>query len=408
MSKPKIVIVGAGVSGLVAAIVAEQHGYAPLILEATDRVGGRVKTDLVDGYLLDRGFQVLLTGYPMAQKYLDYNNLNLQVFKPGARILDKGRSSRIGDPLRDSSFLLPTLFSGVGSLKDKWKVFRLQRELISKEIPELFGSTPQTTLSYLKAQGFSEEIIRRFFKPFFGGIFLEPELQTDARMFRFVYHMFAVGHASIPKLGMEEIPRQLARKLERTEIRFGAEVEKVKTGQVFLKSGEVMEASGILLATDGPLQSKDAAAVNWHSCQTLYFEVPERSYPEACISLVPNPESLINTIHYPTALNPFEKGPHELLSVTVIRPHSLSPEELTDAVQQELKQLGIPVIRFLRQYYIKKALPVIEPPVMNPPRERLKVQDGVFRAGDYLLYPSLNAAMHSGEMAAEALLASLD
>ena len=86
----------------------------------------------------------------------------------------------------------------------------------------------------------------------------------------------------------------------------------------------------------------------------------------------------------------------------------MSPEELADAIQQELKQLGIPVIRFLRQYYIKKALPVIEPPVMNPPRERLKVQDGVFRAGDYLLYPSLNAAMHSGEMAAEALLASLD
>ena len=408
MKEQKIVIVGAGISGLIAATVAEQHGFEPLILEASERVGGRVKTDLTEGYLLDRGFQVLLTAYPMAQKYLDYGALNLKAFKPGARIYDRGGSSRLGDAFRDPGFLLPTLFSGAGSLKDKWKVFRLQRALSGLQVRDLFESPPQTTLAYLKDLGFSGKIIEHFFKPFFGGIFLEPELQTDARMFRFVYQMFAAGYASIPEEGMEAIPRQLAGGLKRTEIRFGTNVKRVETGRVLLHSGETIPAEGILIATDGPLEVNQQPSVKWHSCHTLYFETKERSYPEPCISLVPGEDRLVNTLHYPTALHPAQKGPHELLSVTVIRPHKFTTEELAAAVQEELKGLGISVIRLLKHYHIEKALPVTGLPVMNLPAERLKVQEGVFQAGDYLLYPSLNAAMQSGELAAKALIASLD
>jgi hypothetical protein len=344
----------------------------------------------------------------MAQKYLDYRALNLQAFKPGARILGRGSSSRLGDALRDPGFLLPTLFSGAGSLKDKWKVFRLQRALSGLQVRELFESPPQTTLAYLRDLSFSEKIIDHFFKPFFGGIFLEPELQTDARMFRFVYHMFATGYASIPEAGMEAIPRQLAGGLQRTEIRLGTEVKRVETGRVILNSGETIEAEGILIATDGPLEVNEGSSVKWHACHTLYFEASARSYPEPCISLVPGEDRLINTIHYPSALRPVQKGPHELLSVTVIRPHPFSTNELATAVHEELNGLGISVIRFLKHYHIEKALPVTGLPVMNLPAERLKVQEGVFRAGDYLLYPSLNAAMQSGELAAKALIASLD
>ena len=126
---PKIYIVGAGVSGLVAALNLEKKGYKPVIIEATNRVGGRVKTDIVDGYQLDRGFQVLLSSYPVAKKYLNYKELNLQAFNSGSDIFSHGEKKRIGDPSRDISMLIPTLFSGVGSLGDKFRMLRLKLKL---------------------------------------------------------------------------------------------------------------------------------------------------------------------------------------------------------------------------------------------------------------------------------------
>ena len=118
----KIIIIGAGVAGLVAAIELEKRGYAPTILEATDRVGGRVKTDYEDGYQFDHGFQVLLTAYPELPKYLDLKALNLKYFKPGATIYGEKKTFRLADPLRDPGSLFAALFSPAGSLLDKWKI----------------------------------------------------------------------------------------------------------------------------------------------------------------------------------------------------------------------------------------------------------------------------------------------
>jgi phytoene dehydrogenase-like protein len=220
----KIHIVGAGISGLVAAKVLEDKGFEPIILEATDRVGGRVKTDVVNGYQLDHGFQVLLTAYPAAQKYLDYKALNLQRFLPGAAIFKKSKASIIGDPLRDISLLFPTLFSGIGSVKDKLKVLKLNHYLKKKSLEEIFNSKSQTTKSYLMDYGFSDEMIKQFFKPFFSGIFLETELETSSRMFEFVYKMFGEGDAAIPKAGIEAIPKQLCQNLKHSTFKFNTKV----------------------------------------------------------------------------------------------------------------------------------------------------------------------------------------
>ena len=129
----KIHIIGAGISGLIAAKVLEDHGYAPVLLEATDRVGGRVKTDVVAGYSLDRGFQVLLTAYPAAQKYLDLEALDLQNFLPGASIFKNKKQRILGDPLRDQSLLFSTLFSGIGTFSDKIKILQLNQRLKKKQ-----------------------------------------------------------------------------------------------------------------------------------------------------------------------------------------------------------------------------------------------------------------------------------
>lgn len=163
---PTIHIIGAGISGLIAAKVLEDHGFAPIILEATDRPGGRVKTDIVDGFQLDHGFQVLLSQYPAAQKYLNYQALDLQAFEAGACIFSNGKARFFGDPLRNTSMLFPTLFSGVGSLLDKIKIFQLNRRLNKKTLAEIFASPETTTLQYLQGFGFSDRIIDAFFAPF--------------------------------------------------------------------------------------------------------------------------------------------------------------------------------------------------------------------------------------------------
>ena len=178
-----VYIVGAGISGLISALNLEKQGYSPVILEASDRVGGRVVTDIVEGYQLDRGFQVLLDAYPQAKKYLDYDALELQTLRPGAMIFDKGIGSIFGDPLRDIGMLFPTTFSNAATLADKWKVFQLKKELEKVTLEELFARPEQTTYDYLKAYGFSDVVIQKFFRPFFSGIFLEPDLATSSRMF---------------------------------------------------------------------------------------------------------------------------------------------------------------------------------------------------------------------------------
>ena len=137
----KIHIIGAGVSGLVAAKVLEDNGYSPVIIEATERVGGRVKTDVVNGFQLDHGFQVLLTAYPAAQKYLDFGALQLQKFLPGASIFKNGNQLIIGDPLKDFSLLFSTLFSGIGNFSDKLKILKLNNKLKRKNVARYFLNT---------------------------------------------------------------------------------------------------------------------------------------------------------------------------------------------------------------------------------------------------------------------------
>ena len=142
-------IVGAGISGLIAAKVLEVNGFSPVIIESSDRAGGRVKTDIIDGYQLDRGFQVLLTDYPAAKKFLDFDALALQKFVPGAAIFYNGKKSIMGDAFRDSSLLFSTIFSNAGSIVDKLKVLKLNNQLKKKKLHTIFLDEEKTTYQYL-------------------------------------------------------------------------------------------------------------------------------------------------------------------------------------------------------------------------------------------------------------------
>ena len=150
----KVHIIGGGVSGLVAAQVLENHGLSPVIIDANDRVGGRLKTDAFRGFQLDRGFQVLLSSYSAAKKYLDYKSLNLQKLKAGSCVFAGGKQYFFGDPLRDMSLFMPTLFSPLGTLSDKLKIAKLNFHLQRKTIDKIFEDREITTKEYLSVKGF--------------------------------------------------------------------------------------------------------------------------------------------------------------------------------------------------------------------------------------------------------------
>jgi len=406
----KIYIVGAGVSGLVAAQVLENQGYQPVILEASDRAGGRVKTDIKKGFQLDHGFQVLLSSYPAAQKYLDFKALKLQKLKPGAVIFKKGKQQIIGDPLRDISVLFSTLFSGIGTLSDKFKIFQLNLKLKNKSIEAIFSSNEISTKAYLQEFGFSSQIIAQFFTPFFTGIFLENELTTSSRMFEFVFKMFGEGLAVLPKGGMEEISKQLVSNLKNTTFQYNTQVTSVSDEEIILHTGDKLASTATIIATDASKLVKNAPSKNltWKSCQTLYFTANKRVIEKPMIGLVSREDSLINNIFYHTSVATHSNNTEELLSVTVVKEHQLSEEQLIATVTKQLKEeCHIDAITFLEIYNIKRALPDLKDIKYEVTPSETQLSSGIFLAGDVQLNGSLNAAMIAGEKAALQVIASL-
>ncbi|MBZ9626883.1 FAD-dependent oxidoreductase [Psychroflexus sp. CAK57W] len=406
MQDQKIAIVGAGLSGLVTAINLEQAGFKPQLFEATDRVGGRVKTDYRDGYTFDHGFQVLLTEYPATQKYLNYDLLELQHFYPGSVIYNKGQLDKIGDPLRQFSLLWPTLTSKIGSVADKLKVLKLNTELKKKSFDDIFLAEEKTTLQYLKDYGFSEDIIHNFFRPFFTGIFLEHELKTSSRKFEFVYKMFGKGSAAIPKKGIQAIPNQLMAQLKQTKIHFNTPVKSVQDQEVTFVNDSKETFDYVIIATEASYLIPNLKNQHslWKSVDNFYVSVKQRAFKEPMIALIADEEALVNNIYYVSKPNAEE----HILSVSIVKPHKLSNEELKERVTQDLKTYaGIDTIDFKQFYHINKALPIMQTVNYMLPRSETQLKDQVFLAGDHLANGSINAAMLNGESAAQAVISKI-
>ena len=407
----KIHIIGAGISGLIAAQILENHGYHPTIIEASATVGGRVKSDLVDGYTLDHGFQVLLTSYPAAKKYLDYRALDLQKLLPGATIFKQGKAQTIGDPLRNISLLFSTLRSSIGTFSDKLKILKLNTLLKKKKIALIFKTEEKTTLQYLKDFGFSNEIIKDFFTPFFSGIFLETELETSSRMFEFVYKMFGDGLAVIPKNGMQAIPNQLKDNLKKTTFKFNSLVKEVKDKHIILEDVNTLQSHITIIARDAsPLISNlKNQETQWKSCDTLYFQTEKSVINKPLIGLIADEDALINNIFYHTSVATLNKKSKGLLSVTVIKNHQLEEIALIKKVVEELySKCAIKDVTFLKRYQIKKALPKLTNLQYEISSTETKLKSTIFLAGDQLLNGSLNAAMIAGERAAMGVIQTLE
>ena len=403
------IIVGAGIAGLTAARHLDEYNLKTLVIEASDRVGGRVKTDEQEGFKLDRGFQVLLTAYPEARRHLDYDALNLHYFNPGALCFNHKRKFRVRDTNRDQKGVFTMPFSPVGNFMDKLRIAKANARLRSTGLETIFKEKESTTYQYLRKRGFSKKIIERFFRPFLSGIFLEQELSTSSRMFEFVFKMFGEGQAALPAQGMEAIPQQLKSKLQRCEFRFHSPVKTVHKGAVELQSGEHIRGKQVIVATPPEdLLPQMQGSTQWNGTACFYFSAPRSLLKSKVIALSYRKEGLVNNFAVLSDVAPDYSPDDQALVVVNLRSNpQRSVEKTTTAIKEELKPVfgkNVEQLRYLKDYWIPRALPVPDSFQYKNSFEESRVQDGIYLAGDHLLNPSLNAALISGENAAKALV----
>lgn len=404
-----MIVVGGGLAGLACARRLAEAGVAVRLLEASDRVGGRVRTDALDGFLLDRGFQVLLSAYPACGSEIDLGALEPRPFFPGAVVRLDGRFHRVADPFRRPLAALGGLFSPIGSLADKLRVARLRRRLLGTSLADIFATAETTTLEALRSEGFSAGMIDRFFRPFLGGIFLERRLATSSRMFEFVFRTFSRGDTVLPARGMERIPEQIAGRLPAGVVTTGARVLEASRGGVGLATGERLDAEAVVLAAPDPALTGNGELA-WCSTTCLYFAAERAPIEDPVLVLDGDGEGPVNNLCVPSLVAPAYAPPgRHLVSATVVGAAS-SGEELEAAVRTQLSGwFGDQVAdwRHLRTYEIGHALPAQPPGILEPPERSVRRADGLYRCGDWLDNASIQGAIDSGGRAARAVLADL-
>jgi phytoene dehydrogenase-like protein len=405
-----VAIIGAGLAGLTCARRLQDTGRSCVVLEATDAVGGRVRTDCVEGYQLDRGFQVLLTAYPEAQRWLDYAALDLREFTPGALVrLPEGGQARVSDPFRRPGETWATLRAPVGTWADKARIATLRWKASRGSLADLLKRPETSTLAALRAHGFSERMIERFLRPWLSGIFLEGELATSSRMLEFVFRMFAAGVTAVPARGMRAIPEQLAAGLAAGTLRFNAPVGVLGAGGLRLETGEHIAAQQIVVATDGATAARLVVGVTppkWRATVTLYFAAKHSPVGEGTLVLNGTGAGRINTLVVMSDVAPsYAPAGEVLIAISVIGDTRDDDETLTDNVRAELNgwygAAEVATWRCLKIYRVHHALPVRQPLVRMPARA---LRDGVWVCGDHRDTASIQGAMQSGRETADAII----
>lgn len=406
-----IVVVGAGLAGLTCARRLREAGVEAVVLEAADAVGGRMRTDRVDGFQLDRGFQVLLTAYPEAQRWLDFDALELQPFWPGTSVWNGTTWHRVADPRRRWSDLLGSLLADIGSTADKLRVVQWALRALGRPPDDAWMLPETTSLAHLQALGFSAQMIERFWRPWLTGIFLEEQLETSNRMLEYVFGMFTRGATVVPRRGMQAIPEQLAAGLQADAVRLGVDVSLVEPGRICTRSGGEIPASQIVLAVDGAAAGRlgwATEAVTWRTARCLYFAADQALGGEPLLMLNGTRDGVVNHLAVMSAVCREYAPPGEALIMVGLRPSV--PDDDAAVAAQARTQLttwfgrSVEGWRLLRHSHVREALPVGPALHGGPVRP---IGPGIWRCGDYLTHASIQGAMASGRATAEALLRTL-
>lgn len=417
-----VAVAGGGLAGLVAARRLADAGHDVALFEATDRVGGRVRTRRADGYRLDRGFQVLFTGYPMVPRELDVPALDLRRFRPGAVVCRPDHRAVVSDPLRDPRAAVETVLTREITWGDRVRVLALRARLRGRGVEEIFAAPDESIRTYLEGRGFSERFIERFAAPFYGGITLDRGLTTSKRVFEFTFKTLSAGSIGVPAAGMGAVADQLRARAETAgvTVHTDSEVRAVTgggSGATVEVDAESHAVDAVVVATDPhsarELTGVEAIPADGLGCTTVYCRLPGAELDTGRRILLnagggPGPNEVV-----PVS----EVAPeHAPADVTLLSATFLGVPETDDATLVERTR------RALASWYPERAIDELrhvhtdripfaqfaQPPGVHETLPGVRAPEGaVYLAGEFTHDSSLNGAMHSGRAAAAAVDADL-
>ena len=407
----EVAIIGAGLAGLACAIELQKNKIDFHIFEASDGVGGRVRSDVIDGFILDRGFQLYNPSYAEGKRLLDYQSLDLKPFTPGVAIRDGKRLRLVVDPFRSKDFRFRLLKDLPGNTLSHLGLVRYFLKYLITSDAQIATTKDISAEASLTKSGIRGSFLEKLFRPFLQGVFLESELSTSRKFLDVVLKNFLQGIPSVPAQGMQEISNQLAAKIPKDKISLNTKILRLEANKLITQEGEI-EARKIVVATE------PSTAISWlnlepknmHSVTTWYFKADKSVNfiaKKKPILLVDAQKSgpLTNAVVLTNAAPSYAPDGEVLVSASAISPNENAD---LDSVKKHLAHLfGVNTDswQLIKEYKIKEALPA-----MNPPFSLVnsnQINNDLFVAGDHRATSSIQGALLSGTNTATLVKVSL-
>jgi hypothetical protein len=439
-------VIGAGLAGLSAAIALREAGVEAVVIEKSDSPGGRVRSDVIDGFTCDRGFQVFNPWYPTAKKLLDYQALDLQpldaavglVLHHSSQALDEPpRIDFIGDPIRSPSDFFTTLQAPIGNKASlvRFAAYLAKTAMASER--SLLSRPDISTMQVFRNLKLDRRLIDNLLRPFLGGVTLDLELATSRHFTDFVLKSFALGKPSLPCRGMGEISNQLASRLPTEAIKYQTEVTSISSAQghpvtvetVRLGQTVSWSAAQVVVATDpitarrllphefdtkfGPLRPMQSVTTWYHVADCPSSDLNDG---RSSLLLYPqNPSVLINSLVTSNAVPSYSPDGRALISTSRLglHPGSNADEQVKSLVMMiygRRNKRPTPSFNQIAKYIIENALPNMAPhwpPISantESPKATAPTESKIVFAGDYTVNGSIEGALQSGITAARQIL----
>jgi phytoene dehydrogenase-like protein len=407
-TRTPVLVVGAGLAGLSCARHLTAAGVDVHVVEASDAVGGRVRTDEVDGFRLDRGFQVLLTAYDAVWELVDREALDVHPFEPGSLIFRGGRLHELGDPFRRPASALASARAPVGTLADKLRVAGLRRSLLAGSAGAAFEGPRRTTLEELHAHGFSDDFIEGFFRPFLGGVFLDRKLEAPAALFRYYFRCFAAGDAVLPRGGMQRLPELIAAPLA-GRITLGRRVAAVRPDGATMDDGSTVAADQVVVATDGAAAAGllgERPAPAFKATVTAWFDAPRDPVGRPVLVLDGEGTGPVNHLAVTSSVtDSLAPAGRALVAASGVNEIAADPAHFPVRARAQLVEwfgTDVGTWRLLHTHHVPRALPRQTPDDVARPAPAIR-DDGIAVAGDSRDYGAIQGAIVSGRRVAAAV-----